>query len=94
MAAIAVGIVIALVICLIVSVCGGFKKKDKPWGSKVLLGIWVVLISLVVIAHISGMMRGGEDAELATFYFPTNISLTVTIGVTFYIYYEIKTRKS
>lgn len=94
MAAVMTGVLIALVICLIVSVCGGFKKKAKPWGPKVLLGIWAVLISLVVIAHISDMMRGGEHAELATFCFPTNISLAVTIGVTFYIYYKLKTRRN
>ncbi len=94
MAAVMTGVLIALVICLIVSVCGGFKKKAKPWGPKVLLGIWAVLISLVVIAYISAEMRGGEHAELATYYFPTNISLAVTIGVTFYIYWKMKTKRN
>jgi len=94
MAAVMTGVLIALVICLIVSVCGGFKKKAKPWGPNVLLGIWAVLISLVVIAYISAKMRGGEHAELATYCFPTNISVAVTIGVTFYIYCKMKTRRN
>ena len=94
MAAVAVGIIIALIICLIVSACGGFKDKAKPWGPKVLLSIWVVLMSFLIIAYSTAKMRGDEHAELATFYFPTNMSLVVTIGITFYIYYEMKTRKN
>ena len=95
MAAVMTGVLIALVICLSLSFCGGFKKKAKPWGPKVLLGIWAVIACLVFFTCLSTVIRGSrEDLEIIISLLPTYINLVWSIGATFYIYYKLKTRKN